>query len=440
MEVRYEINDCGHIGPMEDDVFWRYIKLLADSLYLKMPVGVSTTYSKERIFFIVNEAIKKLDERGRDVIKIRYGLMDSDGETLKTIAEKYKVSNARARELVTRNLIRIRMMLHGETERIILKNNYYSQKNDFERFLKKYPSDYILNKEENLILDLPIPDENKLQALLAGITTEREYLDNKSKINEKAQAYQDTEHIITNSENSSSWLYSDIVVIGFVSVRIAESELKVTNKLKKAILNREGVANIDGLARKAIGNGKHYISKPAKFMLHEPLILADLTRKAQTTDKISDIAIGEISKKYRIDIAKTTKIDELIKQCGLVRTNDEEVRIRDIEAELEYVFKYDRGAITPIDLDRDYRFTAREIVVLRRMAERCAKERGKKLSVSYDLEEAIVRLAEIKRRKGMVTKQDIDGLISEYGFSKTKIDEMLKIAEGREIIGAESHI
>ena len=93
-----------------------------------MPVAVSTTYSKERIFFMVNEAIKKLDEKGRDVIKIRYGLMDSDGETLKTIAEKYKVSNARARELITRNLIKIRTMLHGETDRIILKNNYYSQK------------------------------------------------------------------------------------------------------------------------------------------------------------------------------------------------------------------------------------------------------------------------------------------------------------------------
>lgn len=164
-------------------------------------------------------------------------------------------------------------------------------------------------------------------------------------------------------------------------------------------------------------------------MLHEPLILADLTRKAQTKDKISDIAIGEISKKYRIDIAKTTKIDELLKQCGLVRTNDEEVRIRDIKAELEYVFKDGRGAIIPIDLDRDYRFTAREIEVLRRMAERCAKERGKKLSVSYDLEEAIVRLAEIKRRKGAVTKQDIDGLISEYGFSKTKILKMMSIVE-----------
>ena len=49
MEVRYEINDCGHFGPMEDDVFWRYIRLLADSLYLKMPVAVSTDYSKERI-------------------------------------------------------------------------------------------------------------------------------------------------------------------------------------------------------------------------------------------------------------------------------------------------------------------------------------------------------------------------------------------------------
>lgn len=434
MEVRYEINDCGHIVPMEDDVFWRYIRLLADSLYLKMPVAVSTIYSKERILFMVNEAIKKLDEKGRDVIKIRYGLMDSDGETLKTIAEKYKVSNARARELVTRNLIKIRTMLQGETERIILKNNYYSQKNDFERFLKKYPSDYILNKEENLILDLPIPDENKLQALLAGITTEREYLGNKTKINEEAQAYQETEHIITNSRDSSSWLYSDIVVIGSVSVRIAESKLKATNKLEDVILNKEGVANIDELARKAIGNGKHFISKPAKFMLHEPLILADLKRKAQSTNKISDIAIGEIGKKYRIDIAKTAKIDELIKQCGLVRTNDEEARIRDIEIELAYVFKDGRGAITPIDLDCDYRFTAREIEVLRRMAERCAKERGKKLTVSYDLEEAIVRLAEIKRRKGAVTKQDIDGLISEYGFSKTKIGEMLKLAEGEGII------
>lgn len=429
MEVRYEINDCGHIGPMEDDVFWRYIRLLADSLYLKMPVAVSTAYSKERILFMVNNAIQKLDEKGRDVIKIRYGLMDSDGETLKTIAEKYKVSNARARELVTRNLIKIRTMLHGETERIILKNNYYSQKNDFERFLKKYPSDYILNKEEKLILDLPIPDENKLQALLAGITTEREYLGNKTKINEEALAYQDTEHIITNSENSSSWLYSDIVVIGFVSVRIAESELKVTNKLEDVILNKEGVANIDELARKAIGNGKHFISKPAKFMLHEPLILADLKRKAQTTNKISDIAIGEIGKKYRIDIAKTAKINELLKQCGLVRTDDEEVRIRDIKAELEYVFKDGRGAITPIDLDCDYRFTAREIEVLRRMAERCTKEKGNKLSVSYDLEEAIVRLAEIKRRKGAVTKKDIDGLISEYGFSKTKILKMMSIVE-----------
>lgn len=192
MKVRYEINDCGHFGPMEDDVFWRYIRLLADSLYLKMPVAVSATYSKERILFMVNDAIKKLDEKGRDVIKIRYGLMNSDGETLKTITEKYKVSNARARELVTRNLIKISTMLHGETERIILKNNYYSQKNDFERFLKKYPSDYILNKEENLILDLPIPDENKLQALFARIATEREYLDNKPKINKGAQAYQDT--------------------------------------------------------------------------------------------------------------------------------------------------------------------------------------------------------------------------------------------------------
>lgn len=227
-----------------------------------------------------------------------------------------------------------------------------------------------------MILDLPIADENKLQALLAGITTEREYLDNKPEINEEAQAYQDTEHIITNSENSLSWLYSDIVVIGFVSVRIAESELKVTNKLEKAILNREGVTNIDGLVRKAIGNGKHYISKSAKFMLHEPPILADLKRKAQSTNKISDIAIGEIGKKYRIDIAKTAKINELLKQCGLVRTDDEEVRIRDIKAELEYVFKDGRGAITPIDLDCDYRFTAREIEVLRRMTERCAKERG----------------------------------------------------------------
>ena len=122
-----------------------------------------------------------------------------------------------------------------------------------------------------------------------------------------------------------------------------------------------------------------------------------------------------------------------------MRTNDEEVRIRDIEAELEYVFKDDRGAITPIDLDRDYRFAAREIEVLRRMAERCAKERGKKLSVSYDLEEAIVRLAMIKRRKGVITKKDIDGLISEYGFSKTKIGEMLAIVEWEGIIEIELH-
>ena len=72
--------------------------------------------------------------------------------------------------------------------------------------------------------------------------------------------------------------------------------------------------------------------------------------------------------------------------------------------------------------------------MLRRMAERRAKERGKKLTVSYDLEEAVIRLSEIKRRKGAVTKQDIDGLISEYGFSKTKIGEMLNIVKWERII------
>lgn len=434
MEVRYEIDNCGHIGPMEDEVLWRYIRILADSLNLDMPVAVSAAYSKERIIFLVNEAINKLDERGRDIIRTRYGLVDSKVVTLKIIAEKHKVSVERARGLVIENLRKIRSLLHGEAKNIVVKNNYFSEKDVFKRFLKEDSSGRFPNIGDGSIFDSPIPDENKLQALLMGITTESEYMNNKPRINEEVQAYRNKEHIVMDSEDNASWLYSGVVIFGTVSVHGTVRKAKDEGKLEKTILNKEGITSIDELVIKAIGKGRHEVSKPAEFMLYEPLIVVDLAKKAQSTNLVTDIAIGEIGKKYRIDIRKTTKIEVLLKQCGLTLTNDEDVRIHEIETELEYVFKESRWPSGLIELDREYRFNVREIETLRRMAERCVREKKRRLLTFYNLEEAIVRLADIKRRNGVVTRQDIDRLIDKYRFSKTKIKGLLSIAKWEGII------
>ena len=57
LKLRYLVDECGHIKPMNDDVLWRYIRLLADAYDLKMPVALSAIYSKDRIIALVDEAI-----------------------------------------------------------------------------------------------------------------------------------------------------------------------------------------------------------------------------------------------------------------------------------------------------------------------------------------------------------------------------------------------
>lgn len=144
--------------------------------------------------------------------------------------------------------------------------------------------------------------------------------------------------------------------------------------------------------------------------------------------------LGEISDNYRVEIAGTRRIDELLKQCGLERTDDEAVRIRDIETELMYLFKTSKLRPNLIELDRKYHFSITEIETIRRMARQRSSEKGRGLTASYKLDEAIIRLAEIKRRTGVATHEDIEGIIVEYGFGKMKIDEMMTIAKWEGII------
>ena len=169
-------------------------------------------------------------------------------------------------------------------------------------------------------------------------------------------------------------------------------------------------------------------------MLYEPFISADLTKRAQSRNKISDIVLGEISDNYRVEIAGTRRIDELLKQCGLELTDDEAVRIADIETELGYLFEMKELCPNLIELDQKYHFSMSEIEMIQRMARQWSSEKGRGLTVSYKLDEAIVRLAEIKRRTGEATQEDIEGIIGEYGFGKTKIGEMMDIAKWEGII------
>lgn len=241
---------------------------------------------------------------------------------------------------------------------------------------------------------------------------------------------------LDDTDFDGSYLYSGITVVGAVSISDAKARKINANELEfeHYILNKEEVANVEELATKAIGREKYSISKSARYMLYEPFIVADLTKPAQSTDRISDIALGEIGEKYRVDIVGVRRIDDMLKRRALERTDAESVRIRDIETELAYAFEMSELHPNLVELDRKYHFTMPEIEVLRHMARQRSKEKGRGLTSSYKLDEAIIKLAEIKRRTGDVTHEDIEGIIGEYGFGKMKIMEMKSIAKWERII------
>lgn len=581
LKLRYLIDECGNLKPMNDDALWRYIGLLVDAYDLKMPVALDTIYNKDRIVALVDEAIDELNERGRDIVKRRYGLSEGEGATYKEIAEKYNVSLICIRTLVFNNLRKIKCFLHRQNEKIIVTNEYFASRsvivdvleedlrsyliygdsrmirrileryNDrlklhiknpkafcynssrfpkrtdekvtrsellshlFERLDEKYKTvadivnendrvleslDYInsedmklirqikdcfsdpdnllfgrnifrasefevefvkedgnvescagctnqlsvivekihelIGKDEKLIIDVPIPDELKLQAFLMGIVTMADYVENKPEICRRANEYRTYADRLVDKDDDRSYLYSEITVVGAVSISNAQDRKINANKLEfeRYILNKEEVSNTDELATKAIGHAGYSISKPTRFMLYELFIEADLTKRAQSTDRISDISLGEIGEKYRVDIAGTRRIDELLKQCGLELTDDEAVRIADIETELGYLFEMKELCPNLIELDQKYHFSMSEIEMIQRMARQWSSGKGRGLTVSYKLDEAIVRLAEIKRRTGEVMHEDIKRLISEYGFGKTKIREMMNIVKWERII------
>lgn len=581
MKLRYLVDECGHIKPMNDDVLWRYIRLLADAYDLKTPVALGAIYNRDRIIALVNEAMDQLNERGRDILKIRYGLLEGEGRTYKEIAGKYNVSPICIRTLVFNNLWKIKGFLHNRNEKIIVTNKYYTRRslivdileedlrsyliygdsrmigrilerydgrlklhiknpevlyynssrfplctdervakpgflfhlygrldekyktiadivNENDEVLKslncinsedmklirqikgcfsdpdnflfgrdifresEFEIEYInkdggkenytgctnhlaviiekilefLGRDEILIVDVPIPDELKLQTLLMGIVTVKDYIENKAEICRRADEYRTNADGLDDTDFDGSYLYSGITIVGAVSISEAKARKIIANEIEfeRYILNKEEVANVEELARKAIGREKYSISKPARFMLYEPFISADLTKRAQSRNKISDIVLGEISDNYRVEIAGTRRIDELLKQCGLERTDDEAVRIRDIETELMYLFKTSKLRPNLIELDRKYHFSITEIETIRRMARQWPSEKGRGLTASYKLDEAIIRLAEIKRRTGVSTHEDIEGIIVEYGFGKMKIDEMMTIAKWEGII------
>lgn len=581
LELKYFIDKCGYLKPMNDDVLWRYIRLLADAYGLKMPVALSAIYNKDRIIALVDEAIDQLNERGRDILKIRYGLLEGEGRTYKEIAGKYNVSLICIRTLVFNNIRKIKGFLHSRNEKIIVTNEYFAHRSvivdileeDLRNYLiyddsrmigrilerhggrlklhiknpeafyynsyrfplrtdervtrtgllfhlfgrldEKYktiadivneddevlgnlnctnsedmklirqikdcfsgPDNFLfgrdifresefkvehinkdggkgncvgctnhlaviiekilefLGRDEKLVINMPISDELKLQAMLMGIVTVKDYIENKAEICRRANEYRTNADGLDDTDFDGSYLYTGITVVGAVS--ISETKARKINadeiEFERYILNKEEVANVEELATKAIGHERYSISKPARFMLYEPFISADLTKRAQSTDRISDIVLGEIGEKYRVEIVGTRRIDELLKRCGLERTDDESVRISDIEIELVHLFKTSKLRPNLIELDRKYHFTMAEIETIRRMASRWSKEKGRGLTASYKLDEAIIRLAEIKRRTGEVTHEDIEGIIGEYGFTKTKIGEMMNIVKWERII------
>lgn len=581
MELRYLIDESGCLKPVNDDVLWRYIRLLADAYDLKMPVALSAIYSKDRIIALVDEAIDELNERGREILKIRYGLLEGEGRTYKEIAGKYNINPICIRTLVFNNLWKIKGFLHSRNENIIVTNEYFAHRSVIVDILDEYLRSYLiygesrmtgrilercgdrlklhiknpevlyynssrfplrtnekvtrlgllshlfrrldekyktiadivnendevleslncinsedmklirqikdcfsdpdnflfgrdifresefeveyinkdggkgnfagctnhiaviiekilefLGRDEKLIIDVSIPDENKFQALLMGIVTVKDYIENKAEICRRANEYRTNANGLGDTSFDDSYLYTGITVVGAVSISDAKARKINADELEfeRYILNKEEVANVEELARKAIGREKYSISKPARFMLYEPFISADLTKRAQSRNKISDIVLGEISDNYRVEIAGTRRIDELLKQCGLERTDDEAVRIRDIETELMYLFKTSKLRPNLIELDRKYHFSITEIETIRRMARQWSSEKGRGLTASYKLDEAIIRLAEIKRRTGVATHEDIKGIIVEYGFGKMKIDEMMTIAKWEGII------
>ena len=293
-----------------------------------------------------------------------------------------------------------------------------------------------LGRDEKFIIDVPIPDEHKFQALLMGIVTVKDYNENKAEICRRANEYRTNADGLDDTGFDGSYLYSGITIVGAVSISEAKARKIIANEIEfeRYILNKEEVANVEDLARKAVGRERYSISKPARFMLYEPFIIAELSKRAQSRNKISGIVLGEISDKYWVEIAGTRRIDELLKQRGLERTDDESVCIRDIETELIYVFEMNELCPNLMELDRKYYFTMAVIETIRRMARRWSKEKGRGLTASYKLDEAIIRLAEIKRRTGEATQEDIEGIIGEYGFGKTKIGEMMDIANWEGII------
>lgn len=289
----------------------------------------------------------------------------------------------------------------------------------------------LIGSKEKLLLDTFVSNEQKLQALYMGIVTVKDYLDNKYEICQKARSYKANSGDRDHSADRSSYLYSDVVVIGAVSGKNANTN---KDKFERTILNKEEAENIEELAAKALGEERRSISKPARFMLYETFIMADLKKHAQSANRITDIALGEIGEKYEVDILCTERINELVKECGLERTDDEAVRICEIEAILRTVLSIDAREMRLIYLDRSYHFSLKEIEAIQSFIDNWASEKGKNLTSTYKLDEAIIRLAEIKRRKGEVTPEDIEKIISEYGFTKTKIMEMKSIAKWERII------
>lgn len=68
--------------------------------------------SKNDLNLLIKDALCTLDEREKDVIKLRYGLDDEEEHTLAEIGKKYNISRERVRQIETKALFKLRKSLN----------------------------------------------------------------------------------------------------------------------------------------------------------------------------------------------------------------------------------------------------------------------------------------------------------------------------------------
>lgn len=68
--------------------------------------------SKNDLNLLIKDALCALDEREKDVIKLRYGLDDEEEHTLAEIGKKYNISRERVRQIETKALFKLRKSLN----------------------------------------------------------------------------------------------------------------------------------------------------------------------------------------------------------------------------------------------------------------------------------------------------------------------------------------